>query len=52
MVRMRLQRQSERGAVAAELQLGEGAKFFPTDAALAGWRGQVGAGTVEVVYEE
>jgi DNA polymerase-3 subunit alpha len=52
MVRMRLQRQSERGAVAAELQLGDVAKFFPTDAALAGWRGQVGAGTVEVVYEE
>ncbi|MFZ4286491.1 DNA polymerase III subunit alpha [Variovorax sp. HJSM1_2] len=52
MVRMRLQRQSERGAVAAELQLGEVAKFFPTDAALAGWRGQVGSGTVEVVYEE
>ena len=38
------------GAV-AELQLGEAAKFFPTDAALAGWRAQADQGRSVIVYE-
>jgi DNA polymerase-3 subunit alpha len=39
------------GLTTAELQLGEGAKFFPSDAALAGWRVQAGAGRSDIVYE-
>ena len=35
----------------AELQLGEGARFYPTDAALAAWSAQAGAGGATVVYE-
>jgi DNA polymerase-3 subunit alpha len=51
MVRMQVQRRTERGAAGAELQLGEEARFFPTDAALASWLSQVGLGKAEVVYE-
>ena len=41
------------GAVAvAELQLGDGAKFYPTDAALAAWTAQVGSGCATVVYDQ
>ena len=35
----------------AELQLGEAAKFYPTDAALAGWRAQAAEGRSSIVYE-
>jgi len=35
----------------AELQLGEQAKFFPTDAALASWMSQAHQGQAQVVYE-
>jgi DNA polymerase III subunit alpha len=35
----------------AELQLGEQAKFFPTDAALASWIAQAYQGRAQVVYE-
>ncbi len=35
----------------AELQLGDAAKFFPTDAALAGWRAQAHRGACSIVYE-
>ncbi|MEJ8835719.1 DNA polymerase III subunit alpha [Ramlibacter sp. AN1133] len=35
----------------AELQLGEQAKFFPTDAALASWMAQAYQGQAQVVYE-
>jgi DNA polymerase III subunit alpha len=35
----------------AELQLGESARFFPTDAALAVWRSQAHQGLAAVVYE-
>lgn len=35
----------------AELQLGESAKFFPSDAALAGWMAQADRGQAMVVYE-
>ncbi|HSW19207.1 MAG TPA: DNA polymerase III subunit alpha, partial [Ramlibacter sp.] len=35
----------------AELQLGEEAKFFPSDAALASWMAQADAGQALIVYE-
>jgi DNA polymerase-3 subunit alpha len=38
------------GAV-AELQLGEQAKFFPSDAALASWMAQADAGLAQIVYD-
>jgi len=34
-----------------ELQLGERAKFFPTDAALASWTAQAEAGKALIVYD-
>ena len=46
-VRLALQREG----AAAELQLGEGAKFFPSDAALAGWMAQADRGQAMVVYD-
>ena len=39
-----------KGAV-AELHLGESAKFFPTDTALAAWRGQAHQGQAMIMYE-
>ena len=39
------------GAASAELQLGEGVRFFPTNAALAGWRAQAHQGRSEIIYE-
>jgi len=35
----------------AEIQLGEQAKFFPTDAALAGWIAQADGGKADIAYE-
>ena len=35
----------------AELQLGDNAKFFPSDAALASWMAQADQGRAQVVYE-
>ena len=35
----------------AELQLGDAAKFFPSDAALASWRAQAHQGACAIVYE-
>ena len=35
----------------AELQLGEQAKFFPSDAALASWMAQADQGQAQIVYE-
>ncbi|MBO9650301.1 MAG: DNA polymerase III subunit alpha, partial [Variovorax sp.] len=40
-----------RNGAQVELQLGERAKFFPTDAALASWMAQAEAGKAAVVYE-
>ena len=40
-----------RGGAEVELQLGERAKFFPSDAALASWTAQAEAGKAAVVYE-
>ena len=41
----------QREQATAELQLGEQAKFFPTDAALAGWMAQAHGGLAQIVYE-
>ena len=40
-----------RGGAQVELQLGERAKFFPTDAALASWTAQAEAGKAQVIYD-
>jgi DNA polymerase-3 subunit alpha len=51
-VRLQLQRpMGEGGGVSAELQLGEDARFFPSDAALAGWTAQADQGRAVIVYE-
>ncbi|MDF2465004.1 MAG: dnaE1 [Ramlibacter sp.] len=41
----------KREEAVAELQLGEEAKFFPTDAALASWMAQADQGQAQIVYE-
>jgi DNA polymerase-3 subunit alpha len=41
----------KRNGAEAEIQLGEGAKFFPSDAALASWMAQADQGAAQVVYE-
>ena len=40
-----------RHGAAAELQLGDAARFFPTDAALASWMAQADQGLASIVYE-
>ncbi|MFZ2737066.1 MAG: DNA polymerase III subunit alpha [Burkholderiaceae bacterium] len=50
-VRLSLQRSNDSGAASAELQLGDDAKFFPSDAALAGWLAQAGPGHAHIVYD-
>ncbi|MDB5875551.1 MAG: dnaE1 [Ramlibacter sp.] len=40
-----------RDEAVAELQLGEEAKFFPSDAALASWMAQADQGLAQIVYE-
>ena len=54
-VRLLVSRPGETGGlvsgVTAEIQLGEGARFFPSDAALAGWRAQADQGKAAIVYE-
>jgi DNA polymerase III subunit alpha len=40
-----------REGASAELMLGEAAKFFPSDAALASWMAQAHQGAAQVVYE-
>ncbi|EJL80539.1 DNA-directed DNA polymerase III PolC [Polaromonas sp. CF318] len=50
-VRLSLRRQNSAGGATAELHLGEAAKFFPTDAALASWIAQADKGLVQIVYE-
>ena len=46
-VRLSLRRDS----ATAEIHLGDAAKFFPTDAALAGWMAQADKGLAKIVYE-
>jgi DNA polymerase-3 subunit alpha len=41
----------QRDAAVAELQLGEQARFYPSDAALASWMAQAHAGQAQIVYE-
>jgi DNA polymerase-3 subunit alpha len=50
-VRLSLLRHSDAGAATAELQLGEDARFFPSDAALAGWMAQAEQGKALIIYE-
>jgi DNA polymerase-3 subunit alpha len=50
-VRLSLRRQNAESGATAELHLGEAAKFFPTDAALASWMAQADRGLVQIVYE-
>jgi DNA polymerase-3 subunit alpha len=50
-VRLKLERRSDKVAAAAELLLGEQAKFFPSDAALSSWIAQADQGKAEIVYE-
>jgi len=41
----------KRDAAVAELQLGDEAKFFPSDAALASWMAQADGGQAQIIYE-
>jgi DNA polymerase III subunit alpha len=41
----------EIGGAMAELQLGDAARIFPSDAALAGWRAQADQGKSAIVYD-
>ncbi|TBR71718.1 MAG: DNA polymerase III subunit alpha [Burkholderiaceae bacterium] len=50
-VRLALQRRGDSAAAAAELQLGDEARFFPTDAALASWMAQADQGQAAIVYD-
>jgi len=40
-----------RTTATAELHLGDAARFFPTDAALASWTAQAHKGLARIVYE-
>jgi DNA polymerase-3 subunit alpha len=51
-VRLVLERRNESLGARAELALGEAAKFFPTDAALASWMAQSDQGQAQIVYDE
>ena len=50
-VRLLFKRQADFGDVAVEVALGEQARFFPTDAALASWMAQADKGQARIVYE-
>jgi DNA polymerase-3 subunit alpha len=51
-VRLSVERRDpEGGGVSAELQLGDAARFFPSDAALASWQAQDDQGNAVIVYE-
>jgi len=50
-VRVALTCQGEDSAAAVELQLGERARFYPSNAALASWWAQVSPGTAVIAYE-
>jgi DNA polymerase-3 subunit alpha len=51
LVRFKFERQDDHLGACAELSLGEQARFFPSDAALASWVAQAEQGKAEVVYE-
>jgi DNA polymerase-3 subunit alpha len=50
-VRLALTCRSDEGAAKADLQLGEQARFFPSNAALASWWAQMAPGTAEIAYD-
>jgi DNA polymerase-3 subunit alpha len=50
-VRLALHCVADEGSARVELQLGEHARFYPSDAALASWWVQVAPGTAEIIYE-
>ena len=50
-VRLLLERRHGHAGVMAQLQLGEQAQFYPSDAALAGWMAQADEGRAQIVYE-
>jgi DNA polymerase-3 subunit alpha len=54
-VRLAVQRvgdvQADCSGAVAELHLGENAKFYPSDAALAGWRAQAESGKAVIAYD-
>ncbi len=50
-VRLVLERRKDEMAARAELALGDAAKFFPTDAALASWMAQADQGQSRIVYD-
>jgi DNA polymerase III subunit alpha len=49
-VRLSVVRQADIG-VQADIQLGDDAKFYPSDAALASWMAQMGVAKSHIVYE-
>ena len=50
-LRLSVTRTGAAGAARAELQLDDGMRFFPSDAALAEWRAQADQGQAVIVYE-
>ena len=50
-VRLLMERRAGPKGVMAQIQLGEQARFYPSDAALAGWMAQADEGRSAVVYE-
>ncbi|HOF31976.1 MAG TPA: DNA polymerase III subunit alpha, partial [Burkholderiaceae bacterium] len=50
-VRLSLERQQAAVRASVELQLGDEARFFPSDAALSGWAAQAAQGQAVIVYE-
>jgi DNA polymerase-3 subunit alpha len=50
-VRLLIERRTGAGGVMAQIELGEQARFFPSDAALASWMAQADEGRAAVVYE-
>ncbi len=50
-VRLSLRQGNGLQGASAELQLGDAARFFPTDAALASWMAQADNGLASIVYE-
>ena len=51
-VRLVIERRQSDVAARAELALGEQARFFPSDAALASWMSQAEQGQAQIVYDE
>ena len=50
-VRLSVSRARDQNAATGEVLLGDSAKFFPTDAALASWMAQAHLGQAQIVYE-